>query len=64
MKIGKFDYKSITTHRWTEKIKISKKDGPKREQKRKVIEKELYKELVGGIFCLANATLPVLSFIA
>lgn len=44
--------------------KISKEDGPKSEQEIQEMEDKLYRELVGGLIYLANATRSDLAFTA
>lgn len=43
--------------------KISKVDGPKRDQKKQVREEKLYRVLIGGFICMADALRLDLSFI-
>lgn len=62
-KFGMFDCKSVATP-IESNTKVSKEDGPKSEQETREMEDKPYRELVGGLIYLANATRPDLSFAA
>lgn len=61
IKFNMSDCKPISTP-MEPNTKISKEDGPKTEQEIQEMEDKPYRELVGGLIYLANATRPDLAF--